>query len=82
MAKHFRLQVYTQEQKVLDEQVTSVMAPGEDGYFGILADHAPLISALGPGKLTIVDTGKVYNITGGFLEVVDNTATVLADSIH
>lgn len=83
MAKQFRLQVYTQEKKVVDEMVTSVKALGTDGYFGVLADHAPLISALGEGDLTITGTGgtRTLALTGGFMEVVNNTATVLADSL-
>lgn len=83
MAKQFRLQVFTQEKKVVDELVTSLQAPGLDGYFGVLADHAPLISALGQGDLTIVgnDGTRVLNLAGGFLEVANNTATILADSL-
>jgi len=83
MAKQFRLQVFTQEKKVVDELITSLQAPGVDGYFGVLADHAPLISALGKGDLTIVgnEGTRVIDLTGGFLEVVNNTATILADSI-
>jgi F-type H+-transporting ATPase subunit epsilon len=84
MAKQFRLQVFTQEKKVVDELVTSLQAPGVDGYFGVLADHAPLISALGTGDLTITgaDGTRTLNLTGGFLEVVNNTATILADSLE
>ena len=83
MAKQFRLQVFTQEKKVVDELVTSLQAPGLDGYFGVLADHAPLISALGSGSLTVVgnDGTRVMNLSGGFLEVANNTATILADSL-
>lgn len=83
MAKQFRLQVFTQEKKVVDELVTSIQAPGVDGYFGVLADHAPLISALGKGNLTVTgaDGTRVLGLTGGFIEVVNNTATVLADTL-
>lgn len=83
MAKQFRIQVFTQEKKVLDELVTSVVVPGADGSFGILADHAPLIAALGEGPMTIISsTGeKIVQISGGFLEVANNNAVVLADSL-
>ncbi len=83
MAKQFRLQVFTQEKKVVDELVTSLQAPGADGYFGVLADHAPLISALGKGDLTITgaDGTRKVALTGGFLEVANNTAILLADSL-
>jgi F-type H+-transporting ATPase subunit epsilon len=83
MAKQFRLQVFTQEKKVLDEAVVSLMAPGADGYFGVLADHAPLIASLGKGTLTVNTGGteRKYTISGGFLEVVQNQATLLADTL-
>jgi F-type H+-transporting ATPase subunit epsilon len=82
MAKRFTLQVYTQEKLVLSEQITSLIVPGEQGYLGVLADHAPLISTLGEGTVTIKNEGeeRQARISGGFLEVVNNTATILADS--
>lgn len=83
MAKEFRLQVFTQERKVLDEQVTSIQVPALDGYLGVLAHHAPMIAALGEGRLTVKNNSgaRVMAIDGGFLEVIDNTATILADSL-
>lgn len=83
MAKQFRLQVFTQEKKVVDENVTSVVLPGEDGYFGLLADHSPLIASLGQGMVTIRTDNheRQVQIGGGFCEVSNNTATILADSL-
>jgi F-type H+-transporting ATPase subunit epsilon len=83
MATLFTLQVYTQENKVLEEPVTSVILPGIDGYFGVLAYHAPLVAALGSGKLTIKRDFEEHQLqlSGGFVEVFDNTVTVLADSV-
>lgn len=83
MAKQFRLQVFTQEKKVIDELVISVQAPGTDGYFGVLADHAPLIAELGQGNLTVTgaDGTRNLDLSGGFMEVSHNMATVLADSL-
>ena len=83
MDKPYRLQVFTQEKKVLDESVTSIVVPGAEGYFGILADHAPLTASLGQGTLTVISGSgeRKYTISGGFLEVVQNQATILADSL-
>lgn len=83
MAKQFRLQVFTQEKKVIDELVTSVQAPGADGSFGVLADHAPLIAALGKGLLNITSASgtRTLDLSGGFMEVSNNMATILADSL-
>ena len=81
----FRLTVLTQEKAVLDEQALSIVAPGSEGYLGILRDHAPLATRLVPGKLTVKDLSgdeKVYAVSGGFLEVSHNTVTILADALE
>lgn len=77
----FLLEVYTPEKKQYDEYVSSVQAPGADGYLGVLAHHAPLLTMLGEGKLTIRRGNQTseFRLSGGFLEVHDNRATILAD---
>jgi F-type H+-transporting ATPase subunit epsilon len=82
MADTFQLKVATPEKLVVDAQVTSAEVPGLDGYMGILAGHAPLLSALGEGNLTYSSGGAqtVIKIAGGFVEVFDNQVRVLADS--
>jgi F-type H+-transporting ATPase subunit epsilon len=79
----YKLKIYTQEKKVFEGEVTSLVAPGEKGYLGVLAHHAPLLTTLGEGKLTIRQGGReeVFQISGGFLEVHNNEATVLADRL-
>ncbi|UCC81354.1 MAG: ATP synthase F1 subunit epsilon [Candidatus Zixiibacteriota bacterium] len=65
--------------------VRSIVAPGSEGYLGVLSNHAPLITALTPGILSIVDgegRESFYALSGGFLEVSGNIATVLADTIE
>ena len=81
MADTFQLLVATPENLVVDEQVTTVELPGKDGYMGILAGHAPLLSALGEGNLTYSSGGgnTVFKIDGGFVEVYNNKVSVLAD---
>ncbi len=83
--KGFRLTVLTQEKTTVDETVSSVTAPGTEGYLGILRDHAPLVTQLMPGKLTVKDLDgneTVYAVSGGFLEVSHNTVTLLADALE
>ena len=79
----FNVKIYTQEKKVYEGAITSVVAPGEDGYVGVLANHAPLLTVLGRGKLTLRKGDQVteHTITGGFLEVHGNNAIILADSL-
>ena len=81
----FRLSVVTPEKTVLEQEARSVIAPGSEGYLGILTDHAPLITALIPGKLTVTDANNKdheYSLSGGFLEVSHNVLTVLADAME
>ena len=83
MANLFKLTIHTPEATILDEDVISVTAPGSEGYLGILADHAPLITGLVPGKLSIrLADNKLddYAVSGGFLQVADNQCTLLADA--
>ncbi|HZS54188.1 MAG TPA: ATP synthase F1 subunit epsilon [Bryobacteraceae bacterium] len=81
MADTFQLEVATPERLLVDEQVTQAELPGQNGYLGILAGHAPLMSALGPGVLSYEDSAgsHVLAIAGGFVEVSDNRVRVLAD---
>jgi F-type H+-transporting ATPase subunit epsilon len=82
MADTFQLQVATPERMFVDEQVSEAQIPGQNGYLGILAGHAPLLSALKPGVLTYnggSGRGQSIVIDGGFVEVFDNHVHVLAD---
>ncbi len=81
----FKLSIVTPIKVFYDGEVRSIVAPGEVGYLGILSHHAPLITALKPGRLTVRDVNdhtSEYDISGGFLEVSNNSASILADSIE
>jgi F-type H+-transporting ATPase subunit epsilon len=81
----FKLSVVTPEKTVFEREANSIVAPGGEGYLGILTNHAPLITALIPGKLTVTDTSGQdthYALSGGFLEVSHNLVTILADAIE
>jgi len=81
MPDTFQLRVATPEKLVVDQQVTDAEVPGQDGYLGILAGHAPLLSALGEGQLTYSSGGtkSALKLDGGFVEIFENTVSVLAD---
>lgn len=76
------LEIITAEQQVYGDEVDMVIAPGVDGQLGILPHHAPLMTMLQPGELTIRKDGSdaYLGVTGGFLEVLGNRVTVLADA--
>ena len=78
----FPLSIVTPEGPVFHGDVESVSATGINGSFGILANHAPMSSALEAGPVTIKEDGKdVFLAVGaGILEVSDNNVHVLADN--
>ncbi len=84
MASLFKLSILTPEQTVFEGDVQYVEAPGTEGYFGVLANHAALVSALSVGTLTVREANGSearWEVAGGFFEVSNNSATVLADAV-
>ena len=83
MAK-LSLEIITGEQVLFEEtDIDAVVAPGVIGELGILPNHAPLVTALQPGELRVQREGNAdepFFISGGFLEVHNDTVTVLADT--
>jgi F-type H+-transporting ATPase subunit epsilon len=84
MAAEFHLSILTPQQVVFEGPVEYVQVPGTEGYMGVLAHHAPLVTGLAEGKLTVRKSGgaeEYWKLAGGFFEVGHNRATVLADSL-
>lgn len=82
-AKHFELDLVTADRSVFSGRVTSLKAPGTEGAFGVLADHAPMVAALTAGVVEFTDIeGKRHYvaISGGFFEIFRNCAIILADT--
>jgi F-type H+-transporting ATPase subunit epsilon len=77
-----KLDIVTIEQQVFSDEVDMVIAPGVQGELGILPRHAALITALNPGELHIKRGADehIFAIGGGYLEVLSDQVTVLADS--
>ena len=75
------LEIVTPEKKVFDDSVDAVSVPTTNGEIGVLPNHAPLISTLKPGILTISNRGTTERmaIAGGFVEVSTNKVSILAD---
>jgi len=77
-----KLEIITAERRVFSEEVEALVAPGFEGELGILPHHAPLMTTLQPGELLIRKGGQetYLAVTGGFLEVMGNVVTILADA--
>ncbi len=76
------LEIITAERQVYSDEVDMVIAPGFDGQLGILPRHAPLMTMLKPGELTVRKNGEEIHVavSGGFMEVLGNRVSVLADA--
>lgn len=70
------------ERLILSEHVEMVVVPGCEGDFGVLFNHAPMISAMRPGVLSVYRSGGIVErifVTSGFAEVTGSALTVLAE---
>jgi F-type H+-transporting ATPase subunit epsilon len=77
-----RLEIVTAEREVYSEDVSVIVAPGIDGELSILPQHAPLLTQLSPGEMRVLKDGEesFIAVSGGFLEVLGNKVTILADT--
>jgi F-type H+-transporting ATPase subunit epsilon len=77
----FHFELVSPEKIAFSGEVDQVDVPGSEGDFGVLAGHAPLISLLRPGVMTVFAGGEQTKIVvlGGFAEVGPGGLTVLAD---
>ena len=81
-ATSFQLEVVTPQRLIVSDEVTELMAPGSEGYFGVLPGHAPLITTLDIGELTY-RKGKSERhlaITWGYAEVRGDKVIILAET--
>ena len=79
----YELRVVSVERSLFEGEVEFIIANGADGELGVLARHAPLMTVLKPGPLRIQETiggpEQVLFVGGGFMEVLPDRVTVLAD---
>jgi F-type H+-transporting ATPase subunit epsilon len=76
------VEVVTAERELYSGEADEVIAPGSEGQLGILPKHAALLSMLKVGELVIKLSGaeEPFFVSGGFLEVSNNSVTVLAET--
>jgi F-type H+-transporting ATPase subunit epsilon len=77
------LEILTPEKKLYSGEVYGVQMPGISGSFEVLEKHAPLVSALKSGRIKVLKDKQnhfaFFDIQGGFVEVINNRVTVLAE---
>ena len=81
----FNVSVVTQVKKILEQEAGDLRLRTSEGDIGILPNHAPFVAELSMGKMEIESPNKdrrdIYFLSGGFLEISDNQATIIADEI-
>ncbi|WP_394762903.1 ATP synthase F1 subunit epsilon [Phenylobacterium sp.] len=81
MADKLHFSLVSPERQLFSGLVDQVDAPGSEGDFGVLAGHAPFMTALKEGPVTVHNDGQitVYQVRGGFADVTPDGFTVLAE---
>ncbi len=82
MADPLKFDLVSPERLLLSEEVESVMVPGTEGYFTVLAHHAPVMSTLKPGLIEVIGLNgqtEKYFVRGGFADVTPSGLTILAE---
>lgn len=82
MADGVKLEIVSPEKLLLSETVKSVTVPGAEGYFTVLGDHAPFMTTMRAGFVTVTDNAgvsHVYYVRGGFADVNPDGLTILAE---
>ena len=81
----FDVSVVTQVKKILEQEAGYLRLRTSEGDIGILPNHAPFVAELSMGKMEIESPNKdrrdIYFLSGGFLEISNNQATIIADEI-
>ena len=84
MAKTFHVDIVSAERSVYSGEAELLIAPGEAGELGILAEHTPLLTRIKPGTVRIKVPNQaeeeVIYVSGGMMEVQPDVVTVLADT--
>lgn len=77
-----RCEIVSQDRQVFSGDVDMVVIPGAEGVLGILPNHAPILTVLKYGIITVRagKEEKLFTVAGGFAEVQPDQVTVLADA--
>ncbi len=93
MADELTVDIVTPDERSFQGPANGVRAPGIEGSFEVREDHAPMIAAFGIGPLIVKTQAAheyadmhndriIFATSGGFLEIVDNKVTVLAETVE
>ncbi len=85
MASALKVDIVAPDRRVFNGEAARLRAPGAQGSFEILLNHAPMIAAMEIGPLVLTQPTRervTFATSGGFIEVIGNVVTVLAETIE
>ena len=83
MAESFQFELVSPERLLVSEQVESVVIPGAEGEMTVMANHAPVMTTIKPGVVTLKAASgqeERYVVFGGFADILPTGCTLLAES--
>lgn len=84
MPETLQLEIVSMEKSIFSGQVKMIVVSGEEGELGIMPGHTPLLAAIKPGQIKVINTNneeEYFYVSGGFLEVQPTIVTILADTV-
>ena len=81
MVDGIKVEIVSPERLLLSTEASAVTMPGSEGYFTVLGEHAPVLTTLKPGFITVVadGTSELFYVRSGFAEVNATGLTILAE---
>ncbi len=83
MADSFKFELVSPEQLLVSEEVSEVIVPGSEGEMTVMAHHAPVMTSIKPGVVTVKTAAGATNryvVFGGFADILPEGCTLLAES--
>ncbi len=82
MSKKIKIEITTPEREVFSDEADQITIPTQAGEITVLPEHIALVSVLNPGEIKIIKDKQeiLMAVSGGFIEVLPNKVTILADS--
>jgi F-type H+-transporting ATPase subunit epsilon len=83
MADSFQFELVSPERLLVSQNVESVVIPGAEGEMTVMANHAPVMTTIKPGVVTVTPVSgdkERYVVFGGFADIVPSGCTLLAES--
>jgi F-type H+-transporting ATPase subunit epsilon len=84
MARSFKVVIVTPDHTAFEGEAVSATIPGQEGYLGVWANHAPLVAAVAPGVVTLRtdDAGSEQTLAvgAGFVEISNNVVNLMTDT--